>query len=54
MCSAPNPAQAARQHPVLTVVVIEDCQDIREGLQMLISGTSGYRCVGHFKAWKRR
>ena len=50
MNSDPNPAQASAQHPVLTVVVIEDCQDIREGLQMLIGGTPGYRCVGAFQS----
>jgi DNA-binding NarL/FixJ family response regulator len=44
-----NPAQATPQHSVLTVVVIEDCQDIREGLQMLIGGTPGYRCIGAFQ-----
>jgi DNA-binding NarL/FixJ family response regulator len=50
MNSDPNPAQSAAQHPVLTVVVIEDCRDIREGLQMLIGGTPGYRCVGAFQS----
>jgi DNA-binding NarL/FixJ family response regulator len=44
-----NPAHAAAQQPVLTAVVIEDCQDIRDGLQMLISGTPGYRCTGAFR-----
>jgi DNA-binding NarL/FixJ family response regulator len=43
-----NPAQAEAQQRVLTAVVIEDCRDIREGLQMLISGTPGYRCTGAF------
>jgi DNA-binding NarL/FixJ family response regulator len=50
MNSDANPAQAAGQHPVLTVVVIEDCQDIRDGLQMLISGTTGYHCTGAFRS----
>jgi DNA-binding NarL/FixJ family response regulator len=31
-------------------VVIEDCQDIRDGLQMLISGTPGYHCTGAFRS----
>src|ERR1043166_3314952 len=34
--------------PVLATVVIEDVRDIREGLQMLIGGTPGFRCVGAY------
>jgi DNA-binding NarL/FixJ family response regulator len=45
-----NPEQAAEQQPVLTAVVIEDCADIRDGLQMLISGTPGYRCTRAFSS----
>lgn len=45
-----NPAHASGQQPVLTAVVIEDCQDIRDGLQMLICGTPGYRCTGAFRS----
>ena len=36
------------QPPVLATVVIEDVRDIREGLQMLIGGTPGFRCVGAY------
>jgi DNA-binding NarL/FixJ family response regulator len=43
------PPAAARQ-TVLTAAVIEDCRDIREGLQMLIGGTPGYRCIGAFRS----
>jgi DNA-binding NarL/FixJ family response regulator len=32
----------------LTALVIEDQRDIREGLRVLINGTSGYRCAGAF------
>jgi len=42
--------QSAPQQSVLTAIVIEDCQDIREGLQMLIGGTPGYRCAGAFRS----
>lgn len=34
--------------PELKVAVVEDQQQIREGLRILINGTSGYRCTG---AW---
>lgn len=32
----------------LTVVVIEDQLEIRRGLEVLINGTPGYRCIGVF------
>ena len=32
------------QQPVLAAVIIEDCREVREGLQMLIAGTPGFRC----------
>jgi len=38
----------AQEQPVLATVVIEDVRDIREGLQMLIGGTPGFRCVGAY------
>ena len=31
------------------VVVIEDLLEVREGLAMLISGTSGFECTGRFR-----
>jgi DNA-binding NarL/FixJ family response regulator len=33
---------------MLTALLIEDQRDIREGLRVLINGTSGYRCTGAF------
>jgi len=33
---------------VIRVAVIEDQRDLREGLQMLINGTVGYRCAGTY------
>jgi DNA-binding NarL/FixJ family response regulator len=35
---------------VLTAAIIEDQQELREGLQMLINGTPGYRCLGAFRS----
>src|SRR5947208_8212552 len=40
----------AQQQPVLATVVIEDIRDIRDGLQMLIGGTPGFRCVGAYRS----
>ena len=33
----------------IRVVIIEDVRDVREGLTMLIGGTSGFQCVGSFR-----
>lgn len=33
---------------VLTIMLIEDQQELREGLQLLINGTPGYRSLGAF------
>jgi DNA-binding NarL/FixJ family response regulator len=37
----------SRQEP-LTVAIIEDQKEIRAGLQMLINGSPGFRCVGTY------
>jgi DNA-binding NarL/FixJ family response regulator len=34
----------------IKVAIIEDMRDVREGLAMLINGTSGFRCVGRFRS----
>ena len=34
---------------VIKVAVIEDQREIREGLQVLINGSDGYRCTGAFR-----
>jgi DNA-binding NarL/FixJ family response regulator len=34
----------------LKVAIIEDQRDLREGLQMLINGTVGYRCTGSYRS----
>ncbi len=39
----PTPAAPIR------VVIIEDLREVREGLQMLINGTNGFRCVGSYR-----
>ena len=33
----------------IDVAVIEDQQDIREGLALLIGSTPGFRCVGAYR-----
>jgi DNA-binding LytR/AlgR family response regulator len=44
--AAPSPAGG----DVLTAVIIEDQQEVREGLQILINGTPGYRCLGAYRS----
>jgi len=34
---------------LIRVVVIEDLREVREGLAMLINGTSGFECSGSFR-----
>jgi len=34
----------------ISVAIVEDNNDLREGLRQLIQGTSGYRCVGAFSS----
>lgn len=34
----------------IKVAIIEDRRDMREGLQMLINGTVGYRCTGSYRS----
>ncbi|HMG33033.1 MAG TPA: response regulator transcription factor [Blastocatellia bacterium] len=36
--------------PRIRVAVIEDQREVREGLAMLINGTSGYECTGAFRS----
>jgi DNA-binding NarL/FixJ family response regulator len=35
---------------LIRVVVIEDLREVREGLAMLINGTSGFECTGSFRS----
>lgn len=35
---------------LIKVAIIEDLREVREGLAMLISGTSGFLCVGRFRS----
>jgi DNA-binding NarL/FixJ family response regulator len=44
--AAPVPAGADD----LTVVIVEDQQEVRESLKILINGTPGYRCLGAFRS----
>jgi DNA-binding NarL/FixJ family response regulator len=34
----------------IKVAIVEDMRDVREGLALLINGTSGFRCVGRFRS----
>jgi len=40
---------ASRRRPI-SVSIIEDRREIREGLAMLINGTEGYRCIGEYRS----
>lgn len=45
-----SPPAVDRQHPApVRVVVIEDLREVREGLMMLINGTSGFCCAGSYR-----
>ena len=35
---------------VIKAAIVEDQRDIREGLTMLINGTTGYRCAGSYRS----
>jgi len=47
-----EPPAAAADGGVATtkVAIIEDRREIRDGLQMLIDGTAGYRCTGTYRS----
>jgi DNA-binding NarL/FixJ family response regulator len=46
--AAQSPGDQPSSSGALTVTIIEDQREIREGLRLLIDGTSGYRCTGTF------
>jgi DNA-binding NarL/FixJ family response regulator len=54
MAFPPQPSRSPSAPPaagdILTAVVVEDQREVREGLQMLINGTVGYRCLGAFRS----
>jgi DNA-binding NarL/FixJ family response regulator len=35
---------------IITVVVIEDQREVREGVAVLINGSAGYKCVGSYRS----
>jgi len=41
---------AASPARVITVSIVEDRREIRDGLAMLIGGTPGYRCIGSYRS----
>jgi len=45
-----TPTEAPSGAGIITAVIVEDQQEVREGLQILINGTPGYRCVGAFRS----
>jgi len=46
----PGNQQLYARPSTITVSIIEDRRDIREGLATLINGTEGYRCSGAFRS----
>ena len=44
-----NPARPAR----LTVVIVEDERDVREGLAILIDSTPGFRCASCYRTMEQ-
>ena len=47
-----GPAASAHARPpaVLKIAIVEDQREIREGLQILINGSEGYRCTGVYRS----
>ena len=47
----PNDTQKAMPEPrsSISVAIIEDLREVREGLAALINGTAGFRCAGSFR-----
>jgi len=37
------------RNTTVTVVIIEDLREVREGLAILVNGTAGFHCVGSFR-----
>ncbi|HEY3132528.1 MAG TPA: response regulator transcription factor [Acidobacteriota bacterium] len=45
-----NPSPVSRPNSgTISVVIIEDLREVREGLIVLINGTQGFRCVGSYR-----
>ena len=36
--------------PAIKIAIIEDLREVRDGLAMLINGTTGFRCTGSFRS----
>lgn len=39
----------ATENKIITTIIVEDQRDLREGLQMLINFTPGFKCLGAFR-----
>jgi len=49
-----NSEAAPRPLPsVIDVAIVEDRREIREGLQVLVGGTSGFRCTGSYETMEQ-
>ncbi|HJQ25346.1 MAG TPA: response regulator transcription factor [Blastocatellia bacterium] len=44
------PHDNASPPPAISVAIVEDRREIREGLAMLINGTEGYKCLGAYRS----
>jgi DNA-binding NarL/FixJ family response regulator len=53
MVSSPPPHDAATTSAPITVVVVEDERDVREGLAMLIDDAPGFRCVSCYRTMEQ-
>jgi DNA-binding NarL/FixJ family response regulator len=45
----PQNSFAQPREPSISVAIVEDQREVREGLAMLINGTSGFHCTGNFR-----
>jgi len=53
MASSPTPNGAATTSAPITVVVVEDEHDVREGLAILIDDAPGFRCVSCYRTMEQ-
>ena len=42
-------AMAETENKIIKTIIVEDQRDLREGLQMLINFTNGFKCLGAFR-----
>ena len=44
-----NRATIMAENKIINTIIVEDQRDLREGLQMLINFTPGFKCLGAFR-----